>query len=87
MLENGALGFITYDGNANYADRDIDQRELRSFVHKGNKHPNFGVNQNVETNSCIACKAPERIFHCNGIFYKFRECQAIFEWFFATSKV
>ena len=22
------LGFVTYDGNANYADRDIDQREL-----------------------------------------------------------
>ena len=35
MLENGAVGYITYDGNANYADRDIDQRELRSFVHKG----------------------------------------------------
>ena len=34
LIENGAVGFITYDGNTNYADRDIDQRELRSFVSK-----------------------------------------------------
>ena len=26
ILENGAGGFVTYDGNANYTDRDIDQR-------------------------------------------------------------
>ncbi|MBQ3048986.1 MAG: hypothetical protein IJC94_03425, partial [Oscillospiraceae bacterium] len=32
MLDNGAVGCISYDGNANYADRDIDQRELRSYV-------------------------------------------------------
>ena len=44
ILENGAVGFITYDGNANYADRDIDQRELRSFVHKGNKLPGVNIN-------------------------------------------
>ena len=44
MLENGALGFITYDGNANYADRDIDQRELRSYVSKGNKIPGVNIN-------------------------------------------
>ena len=46
LLENGAVGYITYDGNANYADRDIDQRELRSFVHKGNKL--LGVNINAK---------------------------------------
>ena len=46
LLEKGAVGFITYDGNANYADRDIDQRELRSFVHKGNKM--LGVNINAK---------------------------------------
>ena len=46
LLEKGAVGFITYDGNANYADRDIDQRELRSFVHKGNKI--LGVNINAK---------------------------------------
>ena len=46
LLENGAVGFVTYDGNVNYADRDIDQRELRSFVHKGNKI--LGVNINAK---------------------------------------
>ncbi len=44
ILENGAVGFITYDGNANYADRDMDQRELRSFVSKGNKLPGVNIN-------------------------------------------
>ena len=47
LFDNGAVGFITYDGNANYADRDIDQRELRSYVSKGNKIP--GVNINAKT--------------------------------------
>ena len=47
LLENGAVGFITYDGNANYADSDIDQRELRSYVSKGNKI--LGVNINAKT--------------------------------------
>lgn len=32
ICENGAVGFITYDGNANYRDYDIDQRELRKLV-------------------------------------------------------
>ena len=44
LLENGAVGFITYDGNANYADRDIDQRELRGFVSKCNKIPGVNIN-------------------------------------------
>ena len=44
LLENGAVGFITYDGNANYVDFDIDQRELRSYVHKGNKIPGVNIN-------------------------------------------
>lgn len=47
LLENGAVGFITYDGNVNYADNDIDQRELRSYVSKGNKIP--GININAKT--------------------------------------
>ena len=47
ILENGALGFITYDGNANYCDNDIDQRELRSYVSKGNKL--LGVNINAKS--------------------------------------
>lgn len=44
LLENGAVGFITYDGNANYTDEDIDQRELRSYVSKGNKIPGVNIN-------------------------------------------
>ena len=44
ILENGAVGFITYDGNANYVDQDMDQRELRSFVSKGNKLPGVNIN-------------------------------------------
>ena len=46
LLENGAVGFITYDGNANYVDEDMDQRELRSYVSKGNKI--LGVNINAK---------------------------------------
>ena len=46
MLDNGAVGFITYDGNANYADRNIDRRELRSYVSNGRKI--LGVNINAK---------------------------------------
>ncbi len=44
VIENGAVGFITYDGNANYADEDIDQRELRTYVSKGNVIPGVNIN-------------------------------------------
>ncbi len=44
LLEKGALGFITYDGNCNYTDRDIDQRELRSYVSEGKKIPGVNIN-------------------------------------------
>ncbi len=44
IWDKGAVGFITYDGNANYADRDIDQRELRSYVSKGDKLPGVNIN-------------------------------------------
>ena len=44
ILENGAVGFVTYDGNANYTDRDIDQRELRAATHKGRKIPGVNIN-------------------------------------------
>ena len=54
LLESGAVGFVTYDGNVNYADRDIDQRELRSFVHKGNKIP--GVNINAKDAAALIAK-------------------------------
>ncbi len=44
MLEKGALGFITYDGNCNYADRDMDQRELRRTTSEGKKIPGININ-------------------------------------------
>ena len=44
LLANGAVGFISYDGNVNYADRDIDHRELRSFVSCGEKIPCVNIN-------------------------------------------
>ena len=44
MLDNGALGFISYDGNVNYADRDIDSRELRSYVSCGQKIAGVNIN-------------------------------------------
>ena len=59
LLENGAVGFITYDGNANYADEDIDQRELRSYVHKGNPIP--GVNINAKTAIALVRDGVQRV--------------------------
>lgn len=44
MLENGAVGFITYDGNANYVDHDIDQRELREYISNGKVIPGVNIN-------------------------------------------
>ncbi len=51
LLANGAVGFITYDGHVNYADNDIDNRELRPHVAKGNKLP--GVNINAKDAVCL----------------------------------
>jgi len=61
ILENGAVGFITYDGNVNYTDRDIDQRELRSYVHKGNKLPGVNINAKDATALIQAGAASARI--------------------------
>ena len=44
LIENGAIGFITYDGNVNYADKDIDRRELRSYVSQGRKILGANIN-------------------------------------------
>lgn len=44
LLENGAIGFITYDGNVHYRDNDVDQKELRSYVSCGEKLPGVNVN-------------------------------------------
>lgn len=44
LLDNGALGFITYDGNVNFVDNDIDNRELRTYISKGQKIPGVSIN-------------------------------------------
>ena len=45
LLEYGAVGVITYDGSVNYADRDIDRRELRAMVSEGvDKIPCVNIN-------------------------------------------
>ena len=44
LYKAGAAGFITYDGNVRYADSDIDQRELRSFVSEGKIIPGVNIN-------------------------------------------
>ena len=47
LVEYGAVGFVTYSGNVNYTDRDIDQRELRCYIREG-KRIMPGVNINVK---------------------------------------
>lgn len=44
LYEAGMAGFITYSGNANYADEEIDLKELRSFVSLGKKVPGVNIN-------------------------------------------
>ena len=44
LLDAGAVGFITYDGNVRYTDRDIDQKMLRPYVSKGRKVPCVNIN-------------------------------------------
>ncbi|MBQ9149167.1 MAG: Zn-dependent exopeptidase M28 [Oscillospiraceae bacterium] len=55
LVEYGAVGFITYDGHVNYADRDIDQRELRAAVRKDKKIIP-GVNINVKDAMALVAK-------------------------------
>ena len=47
VLESGAVGFITYNGNVRYADEDLEQRELRSYVSEGKTIP--GVHIHAKT--------------------------------------
>ena len=59
LLDAGMVGFITYTGNANYADDEIDIKELRSFVSQGKKIPGVNINAKeaikiVENNGKIA---------------------------------
>ena len=44
LLEKGAVGFITYDGNVNFRDNDIDHKELRGYVSLGKKVPGVNIN-------------------------------------------
>ena len=44
LLDAGALGFITYDGDVHTADRDIDRKTLRPYVSKGRKVPCVTIN-------------------------------------------
>ena len=44
LYDNGCLGFITYDGNVRFQDRDMDQKELRSYVHQGKRIPGVNIN-------------------------------------------
>ena len=39
LVQAGVVGVISYDGDINYADCDIDQKELRSYVSEGVKLP------------------------------------------------
>ncbi len=43
IVANGAVGFITCDGNAGFADSDIDQRELRAHVSHGVLMPGVSI--------------------------------------------
>ena len=59
LLDAGMVGFITYTGNANYADDEIDIKELRSFVSQGKKVPGVNINAKeaikiIENNGKIA---------------------------------
>lgn len=56
LLDQGAVGFITYDGNILFADEDIDHKELRPHVSLGNKI--LGVNINAKTARRIVEMAP-----------------------------
>ena len=44
LVEHGMVGLITYDGHVNYADSDIDQRELRAVVREDTKLPCVNIN-------------------------------------------
>ncbi len=48
LLEAGAIGFISYDGNVNYTDFDIDQRELRRPLRGEEDKKLLGVNINAK---------------------------------------
>ena len=59
LIEYGAAGFITYDGNVHYRDNDIDQKELRGYVAMGKKLP--GVNVNAKTAAALVKSGAKKV--------------------------
>lgn len=59
LVDNGAVGFITYDGDLLYADCDIDHKELRPHVSQGRIIP--GVNINAKDALKLVRSAPETV--------------------------
>ena len=59
LLDAGAVGFITYDGDVHFPDRDIDQKALRPYVSKGRKVP--CVNINAKDAFALVRSAPEKV--------------------------
>ena len=59
LLDAGAVGFITYDGDVHFPDRDIDQKTLRPYVSKGRKVP--CVNINAKDAFALVRSAPEKV--------------------------
>ncbi len=59
LLENGVKGIITYNGNVNFHDRDIDEKELRGYVAEGKK--TLAVNINAKDAFQLVKQAPETV--------------------------
>jgi len=59
LLESGIAGYITYNGNVNFSDEDIDRKELRPYVSCGNKLP--GVNISAKAAAKLVAAAPETV--------------------------
>ena len=59
LVESGAAGFITYDGNVRYADRDIDSRSVRDDLAPGCKL--LGVNINAKDAAKLVKAAPAEV--------------------------
>lgn len=60
LVKNGALGFISTNGNLNEADRDIDDRELRSYVSEGLELLP-GVNINIKDAEKLISSKPKEV--------------------------
>ncbi len=60
LLDVGAVGFVTYDGDVHYPDRDIDRKTLRPYVSKGRKVP--CVNINAKDAFKLVQSAPKTVY-------------------------